>query len=156
MDRDTSFKIVTQIIGDRAERVETPSANRLDFYMKRIEDLEAVAANLRSKGIGYLSCVTGLDPGKESPTLEVLYHFCEGPAVLTLRFSVPKVNGSVPSLTQIIPSAEAFERELSEMFGLLIAGHHTDYLYLPDDWQPGLYPLRKDFDINQLPAAGNR
>jgi NADH:ubiquinone oxidoreductase subunit C len=154
MDRDSTFRIATAIIGERAERVETPAPNRMDFYMKRIDDLEAVASDLRNTRLGYLSCVTGLDPGKESANLEVLYHFCEGPAVFTLRFPVPKLNGSIPTLAQIIPSAEAFERELSEMFGILIAGRHADYLYLPDDWQPGLYPLRKDFDVSQLPPAG--
>ncbi len=63
---------------------------------------------------------------------------------------VPKSNGLIPSLTQIIPSAESFERELSEMFGVQITGlRNKDYLYLPDDWQPGQYPLRKDFDPSQ-------
>lgn len=154
MDREATFQAAREIIGERAEKVETPSADRLDFYMKQIGDLVAVATEIRARHLGSLSCITGLDPGKESPTLEVLYHFCQGPAILTLRYMVPKTNGSVPSLTGIIPSAEAFERELAEMFGLSIAGRQTDYLYLPDDWQPGLYPMRKDFDINQLPPAG--
>jgi Ni,Fe-hydrogenase III component G len=50
-------------------------------------------------------------------------------------------------LSEIIPSAESFERELSEMLGITIAGLRTpDHLYLPDDWPPAIYPLRKDID----------
>jgi Ni,Fe-hydrogenase III component G len=40
---------------------------------------------------------------------------------------------------------------LSEMFGVEITGlRNQDYLYLPDDWKPGVYPLRKDFDPSQI------
>jgi membrane-bound hydrogenase subunit beta len=119
--------------------------------MKKVQDLVPAVAGLRVKRLGYLSCITGLDLGAASPNLEVLYHFCTGPAIITLRFLVPKSDGMIPSLTQIIPSAESFERELSEMFGIEITGlRNKDYLYLPDDWQPGQYPLRKDFDPSQI------
>jgi Ni,Fe-hydrogenase III component G len=38
-----------------------------------------------------------------------------------------------------------FERELAEMFGILVFGIPNSYaLYLPDDWEQGVYPLRKD------------
>ncbi len=151
MDLETIFLTARLLVEDWADKVETPAPNRLDFYMKRIEDLVAAVAGLRVKRLGYLSCITGLDPGAEFPTLEVLYHFCSGPAIITLRFMVAKTGGVVPTLTQIIPSAESFERELSEMFGLEISGlRNKDYLYLPDDWQAGFYPLRKDFNPSQI------
>jgi NADH:ubiquinone oxidoreductase subunit C len=151
MDLETIFQTARLLVEDWAEKVDTPAPNRLDFYMKHIQDLIAVVAGLRVKRLGYLSCITGLDPGAESPTLEVLYHFCSGPAIITLRFMVAKTGGVIPTLTQIIPSAESFERELSEMFGIEIAGlRNKDYLYLPDDWQAGIYPLRKDFNSSQI------
>jgi NADH-quinone oxidoreductase subunit C len=155
MDRESIIQQATQLIGDRAERVETPSPDRLDFYMTNIDELEAIVAELRARHFGYLSCVTGLDLGVEAGNFEILYQFCEGPLTFTLRYQVPRTNGSIPTLTRLIPGAEAFERELSEMFGLLIAGRQTDYLYLPDDWTPGLFPLRKDFDAGQLKPTGN-
>ena len=151
MDLETIFQTASLLVEDWAEKTEAPAPNRLDFYMKSVHDLIPAVAGLRVKRLGYLSCITGLDPGAESPNLEVLYHFCTGPAIITLRFSVPKADGSIPSLTQIIPSAESFERELAEMFGVEITGlRNKDYLYLPDDWQPGTYPLRKDFDAGQI------
>jgi Ni,Fe-hydrogenase III component G len=151
MDLETIFQTARLLVEDWAEKVEAPAPNRLDFYMKRVEDLLPAVAGLRVKRLGYLSCITGLDPGIESPNLEVLYHFCTGPAIITLRFMVPKTNGMIPSLTQIIPSAESFERELKEMFGIEITGlRNTDLLYLPDDWQPGVYPLRKDYDPSRI------
>jgi NADH:ubiquinone oxidoreductase subunit C len=151
MDLEPIFETARLLIEEWAEKVETPAPNRLDFSMKKVQDLVPAVAGLRVKRLGYLSCITGLDLGTASPNLEVLYHFCTGPAIITLRFLVPKSDGMIPSLTQIIPSAESFERELSEMFGIEITGlRNKDYLYLPDDWQPGQYPLRKDFDPSQI------
>jgi len=64
---------------------------------------------------------------------------------------LPREAPVVPSLSEIIPSAEAFERELREMFGVEISGLKTpERLYLPDDWPEGVYPLRKDFDPSVL------
>jgi membrane-bound hydrogenase subunit beta len=60
----------------------------------------------------------------------------------------------VPTLTEVIPSAEPFERELSEMFGVTIAGLEApDHLYLPDEWPALAYPQRKDFDASVLAGA---
>jgi NADH-quinone oxidoreductase subunit C len=85
--------------------------------------------------------------------MEVLYHFCPGDAVIALRVRVPRENGALPSLCEVIPGAEVFERELHEMFGVEITGLHTpDRLYLPDDWPANVYPMRKDFDPNVLSA----
>lgn len=127
--------------------VVEPEANRLDVILTSADELVAIVTALRVKRLGYLSAITGLDTGMAMDNLELLYHFCAGPAVITLRVSLPRSVPIVPTLSQIIPSSEVFEREISEMFGVRIAGLSTpDYLYLPDDWPEATYPLRKDFD----------
>jgi Ni,Fe-hydrogenase III component G len=96
-------------------------------------------------GWGYLAGITGLDPGVEAGAMEVLYHFCEGAAVVTLRVRTPRENASVPTICEIIPSATFYERELREMLGVEVEGlADSEYLFLPDDWAKGVYPLRKD------------
>ena len=130
---------------------ERPEPNRLDATLKSTEDLIPIVVALRVKRLGYLSAITGLDLGVEAGELEVLYHFCTASAVITLRVRLPREEPVVPSLSEIIPSAEAFERELREMFGVEISGLKTpERLYLPDDWPEGIYPLRKDFDPSVL------
>jgi Ni,Fe-hydrogenase III component G len=125
----------------------SPEANRLDVRIATT-DLLAVVGALQAARWGYLSAITGLDPGTPDGALEVLYHFCAGAAVLTLRVRVPRSTASVPSLCAVVPPASFFERELSEMFGIAIEGApNTDRLYLPDDWPAGVYPLRKDFVV---------
>lgn len=132
---------------DWVAETERPEANRLDVKLPSVKELVPIVVALRVKRLGYLSAITGLDPGVETGQLEVLYQFCAGSAVITLRVRVPREGGTLPSLCQIIPSAEVFERELSEMFGITIDGLHApERLYLPDDWPAAVYPQRKDID----------
>jgi Ni,Fe-hydrogenase III component G len=94
---------------------------------------------------GYLAGITGLDLGVEIGQIEVLYHFCSGTAVVTLRVRTPRDHADVPSIATILPSANFYERELHEMMGVEIVGlANPNHLFLPDDWPDGVYPLRKD------------
>ena len=146
MDRDSALQIAGARLTRWAQDVKEPEPNRLDTSIET-SDLVAATAALTEARWGYLTAITGLDLGVEAGAIEVLYHFCAGAAVVTLRVRTPRAAPSVPSICSIIPSAVLFERELSEMFGVMVAGiPNSDRLYLPDDWPAGVYPLRKDFD----------
>jgi len=154
MDTHVILETARLLVEDLCERVETPEPHRMDFYLLQARDVVTAAAGLRVKRLGYLAAITGLDPGVEAQELEVLYHFCTASAVITLRARLPKASPEVPSLCQIIPSAEAYERELREMFGVNVVGlRNPEPLYLPDDWEAGLYPLRKEFALPSEPAV---
>lgn len=149
MKTDEALTIARQVVEGWAWETETvqPEPNRLDVTLASKDDLIPIAVALRVKRLGYLAAITGLDLGLEAGELEVLYHFCTAAAVITLRVRLPRKEASIPSLCGIIPSAEAFERELSEMFGVEVDGLPNPLrLYLPDDWSEGVYPLRKDVD----------
>lgn len=151
MDTEEIFLTARLLIEDLASKIEQPAPNCLDIYLQRRADLITAVAGLRVKRLGYLACITGLDPGPEQSALEVLYHFCPDAALINLRVEVPKTDATIPSLCSIIPSAESFERELQEMFGIKVTGlRNPAPLYLPDDWQTGVYPLRKDFDPEHI------
>lgn len=124
---------------------DRPEPNRLDVALTTVDDLIPIVVGLRVTRLGYLAAITGLDLGPEEGELEILYHFCTAAAVITLRIRVPRQNASVPTLTEIIPSAEAFERELGEMFGVEVIGlRNKTRLYLPDDLPEDIFPMRKD------------
>ncbi len=132
-----------------------PESHRLDVWIAATNLTLAVQALLDADW-GYLSALTGLDLGPEAGRLEALYHFCEGPAVLTLRVKLGRETPTVPTVCAIIPSASFFERELMEMFGVIVEGTpNTEHLFLPDDWPDGAYPLRKDFDMARLNKAAD-
>lgn len=134
-----------------------PEPNRLDVYLKNLEDLIPMVVGLRVQRLGYLAAITCLDLGTEVGQLELLYHFCTAAAVITLRVRVPRDAAVVPSLAEIIPSSEAFEREVSEMFGVTFKGiRNPDRLYLPDEWPEGFFPLRKDVDLQDIKDRLNK
>jgi NADH:ubiquinone oxidoreductase subunit C len=141
----------------------THAPNRVEAVVKR-DDLCACTKAIIDSRWGYLSAITGLDhpwPKAAKPAappaapaapevmedrLEALYHFVNGPVVATLRVSVPYHDARVPSVCGVIPSATLYERELMEMFGIVVEGTpDTTKLLLPDDWPDGVYPLRKSF-----------
>jgi NADH:ubiquinone oxidoreductase subunit C len=143
-----------------AYQSETPEPGRLDVWVSPRDLLVAVAA-LHDDWKGYLAAITGMDagwgylsaiegfaPALETNELEVIYHFCQGAAVVSVRVMIDRDQPVVPSVCGIIPSASFYERELIEMFGVDVKGTpNRDRLFLPDDWPYGVYPLRKDFDI---------
>ena len=110
---------------------EQPEPNRLDVHVSSLVELIPMIVGLRVQRLGYLATITGLDLGPEIGELELLYHFCTAAAVVTLRIRVPRMGAIVPSLCPIIPSAEVFEREVAEMFGITFHGlKNPDHLYL--------------------------
>lgn len=133
-----------QVLSPWAGDSQTPEPNRLDVGMAA-ENLIAATEALIAARWGYLAAITGLDLGAEAGQIEVLYHFCEGAAVLTLRVATPRAAASVPSVCPVIPSASVFERELVEMMGIQVVGTpDNSRLFLADDWPDDVYPLRKD------------
>lgn len=132
----------------------------------RREDLTSAVSAIVEAGWGYLAAITGLDhpwpttqkpgtkaaeppSGQDGPMedrLEALYQFVGGAVVATLRVSVSYKDAWVPTICPVIPSATLYERELQEMFGVVVRETpDTGRLLLPDDWPDGVHPLRKAF-----------
>ena len=89
--------------------------------------------------IHHLSTITGQDTGE---AIELLYHFWHG-AGLTLRVRLNRDAASVDSVTDLIPGALFYEREVSEMLGVTLKDlPDPRALLLPDEWDEPP-PLRK-------------
>jgi len=144
-----------EILAPFAKGTNQPEANRLDVQIEPADLPKAVSA-LTAASWGFLSAITGMDLGPEANELEALYHFCEGAAVATLRVHLPRVDcPDIPSISDQIPVASFFERELGEMLGVNVVGTpDPSRLFLPDDWPAGIYPLRQGFKPEQAPSTG--
>ena len=131
-------------------KTERPTDTRLDIWLLPA-DLLPVVATLVAGEWGYLAAITGLDPGLATGQLHVLYHFAEGAAVVTLRVATPRDAAAVPTIRPLIPLAAMYEQELIEVLGVAVIGApERGRLFLADDWPVGVYPLRKDFQPEQL------
>jgi NADH-quinone oxidoreductase subunit C len=74
----------------------------------------------------------------------LLYHF-DIDGIKTLKVLVPEKKPVVPSIMDIFPSAEFYEREIHDFFDIEFKGNPRlhEKLFLPDNWQDKP-PLRKD------------
>jgi NADH:ubiquinone oxidoreductase subunit C len=160
MDTAANLTQAEELLKPWTLEVTRPEEIRVDVVI-RPQDLKASTRALIQAHWGYLSAITGLDhPAEKTASsdeavatevfaeghLEVLYHFCYGAAIATLRVTVPYSDANLDSVCEIIPSATLYERELMEMFGIELRGTTShEKLLLADDWPDGVYPLRKSF-----------
>ena len=73
---------------------------------------------------------------------------------LVLYSDVNPADPTIPTITGLIPGANWAEREVRDLIGVEPVGHPDPRrLVLPDDWPDNLYPLRKDFKVDQRPPA---
>ena len=94
----------------------------------------------------YLSDITAVDLYPNEPRFEVVYHLLslENAERLRLKVRTGGENPRVDSLVPVYPSANAFEREVFDLFGIQFTGHpYLRRILLPEDWEG--HPLRKDY-----------
>jgi NADH-quinone oxidoreductase subunit C len=93
-----------------------------------------------------LSCLTGIDNGVTSNTMEVVYNLYSIPFNhhLMLKVVVPREKPEVDSVSSIWRSANWYEREAFDMYGINFKGHpDLRRILMPADWEG--HPLRKDY-----------
>jgi NADH dehydrogenase I D subunit len=100
-------------------------------HFKRLEDLTAIDESARRKRDGYSDYT-------------LIYHLLAFDPPRRLRLKVA-LNGKTPtinSMTDIWPSANWYEREVFDMFGIRFEGHpNLKRILMPQGWQG--HPLRK-------------
>lgn len=108
----------------------------------------------------HLCTITGLDEGEN---LSFIYHLAKEDAkgvVLNIKTSAPKSNPVIKIVTSDYPDADAYERELVDLFGARVEGLAEGHRYpLTDEWPTDQHPLRKDwkpfYDTGSKEAANN-
>jgi NADH-quinone oxidoreductase subunit C len=99
-----------------------------------------------------LSTVTAVDRYPAEPRFEVVYHLHSIEPCQRLRLKC-RVRGEDPVIESVVSvwrSAEWYEREVFDLFGIQFVNHpDLRRIMLPDDWEG--HPLRKDY-----PIAGTR
>ena len=93
-----------------------------------------------------LSGVTAVDRHPMEPRFEVVYHLhsIERNERLRLKCLLPGQSPEIGSVTTVYPTADWYEREVYDLFGVTFLGHpDLRRLMLPDGYEG--HPLRKDF-----------
>jgi Ni,Fe-hydrogenase III component G len=139
----------TRFAGKVAD-VTNPAVRRI-FLTVEPKDLLAVIGGLKEAvpGMWYLATISGSDLGE---SFEIVYHFGHDHGNLNIRTRIPRSHPHLESITPVIPGAVLYERELQDMFGMVIE-HIPDPrpLVTSDDWPANNFPLRKDWTFERVP-----
>ena len=96
----------------------------------------------------YLSDLCGIDYMGKEPRFEVAYHFSSAEDGFVIRLKVPVTHSdpTLNSITSLYPSADWYEREVYDMFGITFNNHHDmRRILMPEGWKG--HPLRKDYPL---------
>lgn len=112
------------------------------------ENVVAAGAALKAAGYNFLEDLTAVDWYPSEPRFQITY------GILSHRFKkrirlVARVHGDSPSIETMMsvwPSANFYEREVFDLFGVRFGGHpNMTRIMMPLDWQG--HPLRKDYPV---------
>ncbi len=124
--------------------------NYLHVYLDRKEVMEAIL-NARTllgfRTLQLISVVDRIEEGNFQLTW-ILENYTDS-LVLLLSADYSRENCSVPSLSTVWPTAEAFERELYEMYGVSFPGNPREGEdFILEGWNE-IPPMRRDFDTEE-------
>lgn len=92
--------------------------------------------------------ICGVDYPERGKRFDVVYHLLSMQLNHRIRIKIETdENIAVPSIAQIYPCADWFEREAFDMYGILFS-NHPDLRRLLTDYGFQGWPLRKDFPLS--------
>jgi NADH-quinone oxidoreductase subunit C len=112
------------------------------------ENIREACRCLRDAGYNFLSDLTCLDMLPAEPRFQVVYHLLSLGRKERVRLKVP-VSGedtALDSITPVWPTANFYEREIFDLFGVRFGEHpNMRRILMPEDWAG--HPLRKDYPV---------
>ena len=119
-----------------------------------LNDYKTTVESLKNEGFEMMMDLTVVDWfRKKEPRFEIVVQFLSTShnKRTTLKTFVEDEDLSVSSITDIYPSANFYEREAFDMFGIIFENHpDLTRILMPDDWVG--HPLRKNYGSGRIPV----
>lgn len=112
------------------------------------ENIVAACQAAQAAGYNFMEDVTAVDWYPAEPRFQVSYSLLSHRLKHRIRLAVRLAgdNAAVPSITAVWPSANFYEREVFDLFGINFPGHpRLTRIMMPDNWSG--HPLRKDYPV---------
>ena len=135
---------VTDAIGDLSITVNKEKLFELAKFLKENPELEFVMCK----------DVTAVDWATRKKRFKTVYHIYSFKLNFTLRIkaNLDEEPYQVESVTSLWESANWYERETFDMYGIEFVNHpDLRRMYMPEGFQ--YYPLRKDFPVLGIPGS---
>jgi Ni,Fe-hydrogenase III large subunit/Ni,Fe-hydrogenase III component G len=152
MTRLTSTRIIELISGCFTEKLKISKSFEDEIHLEvSKKEIPQIAVKLRDLGFPLLQ-LTASDERKVHGYFRLFYSFANDKDNFLIVVSVPvdEADPVFPSITNLIPAAHWYEREIRDLFGLDPDGHpEIRRLAVHKDWPKKMYSLRKDFSLDK-------
>jgi NADH-quinone oxidoreductase subunit C len=135
---------VLEVVEHRGETTIVLPPDKIPAVARFLRDHAALRYN-------FMADLTAVDWLEREPRYDVVYHLMstETRAVLRLKTRVGQPgeeHPAVPTVSTIWPTANWYEREVYDLFGITFTGHpDLRRIVMPEDWTS--HPLRKDYPL---------
>lgn len=112
------------------------------------ENIIAACEAVKQAGYNFLEDVTAVDWYPSEPRFQITYHILSHSLKARVRLVVRLNEGDavIDSIVGVWPSANFYEREVFDLFGVHFGGHpNLTRIMMPEDWNG--HPLRKDYPV---------
>jgi NADH-quinone oxidoreductase subunit C len=123
---------------DRSELTLTIAAEQIRGAMEAV----------KAAGYNFFEDMTAVDWFPSAPRFQLSYHILSHSFKehIRLRAFIDGENPAIDSITPVWPSANYFEREVFDLFGISFNDHPNQRrILMPDEWVG--HPLRKDYPV---------
>ncbi|MDH4226724.1 MAG: NADH-quinone oxidoreductase subunit C [Deltaproteobacteria bacterium] len=133
----TAVKDVVWYAGELTVTVDKDAIVGVSSYLKNEPDIK----------MSYLSDISVVDNMPRVPRFDISYHLLSIDKKSRMRVKIAVGDGEkAATVTSVWRSANWYERENYDMFGIVFEGHPDPRrIYLAEDWEG--YPLRKDYPL---------
>jgi NADH:ubiquinone oxidoreductase subunit C len=140
---------IKDAMGENILEAKIPHPRRISVHVHKNAFKKIIRYLAQKADFTHISTITGIDIGEE---IEVIYHLSHnGRIELSLKVRTPKDNPTLPTVTDIIPGAILYEREVHDLLGVTFDEHpDLSPLVLPEGWPSGVYPLRREWTIEKI------
>jgi NADH:ubiquinone oxidoreductase subunit C len=135
---------IKKLLGETVSGIEVQKPRRIFLEVQAKEIKKALSALKEKMDCAHLSAISCID---ETDSFALIYHLWSGEgSMVSVRAKIPKAKPEIETVTGIFPSANLFERENHDLFGVEPTGHpDLRRLMLNEDWPEGEFPMRKDW-----------
>jgi len=121
--------------------------NELTLTIPR-EEIVGAGIAVQQAGYNFLEDVTAVDWYPAAPRFQISYHIVSHSLKerIRLRVMLDEASPAVQTITSVWPSANYYEREVFDLFGVRFDEHpNLRRIMMPEEWSG--HPLRKDYPV---------
>jgi NADH:ubiquinone oxidoreductase subunit C len=136
--------------------------NRLKIQIDSVDLLEVMSFIANDLKFPSMEAIAGVDWETHFEVIYWIDRWDGDPTVIQVSVKLnDRENPKIPSITSIWASANWHERELYDLFGIIVTDHpNLKRLLLPEDWDDyehkhisELYPMRRAYQLPEKPYS---